>query len=110
MQDAASRPNYHRVLLQQYAEAKARGGPRLFSLVLIMRMFRVLLAVAARRVGRPIPLTPHMLRYGGASADYFSKTRSLTAIQARGRWLAPESVRRYRKEGRLLAVARATSP
>ena len=49
-------------------------------------------------------LGPHVysVRHGGASEDALSGLRDLAAIQARGRWLVPQSVRRYEKHARLL--------
>ena len=44
---------------------------------------------------------PYVLKHTGASADAWAKRRDLTAIQARGRWKTPTSVRRYAKGGRV---------
>ena len=46
--------------------------------------------------------TPHVIRHSGPSVDVIHGQRSLEEVQARGRWAAPASVRRYRKPGRLL--------
>lgn len=48
-------------------------------------------------------LTPHTVRHSGPSADALTKSRSLAEIQSRGRWLAPQSVQRYKKPGKMLA-------
>ena len=45
--------------------------------------------------------TLYVLRHSGASADMWARRRSLAAIQHRGRWEAPSSVRRYEKGGRV---------
>ena len=45
---------------------------------------------------------PYSARHGGASWDALLKRRSLQEIQARGRWRAEQSVRRYEKHARLL--------
>ena len=42
------------------------------------------------------------LRHGGASDDLLSGRRSIEAIQKRGRWASPASLKRYTKETRLL--------
>ena len=44
----------------------------------------------------------YALRHGGASDDLLSGRRSLEAIQKRGRWASPASLKRYTKETRLL--------
>ena len=46
-------------------------------------------------------LSPHCLRHGGASHDYFAGNLSLLDIQQRGCWGTFDSVRRYAKHGRL---------
>ena len=48
-----------------------------------------------------LKLSPHCLRHGGASHDYFIGSRSLADIQQRGCWATFDSVRRYSKHGRL---------
>ena len=45
--------------------------------------------------------TLYVLRHSGASADAWSERRTLLAIQARGRWKAVTSMRRYQKGGRV---------
>jgi hypothetical protein len=59
---------------------------------------------AQKRVGTDAPLGLqylYVLRHSGASADVWEKRRSLGAVQARGRWKAHVSVRRYAKGGRV---------
>lgn len=46
-------------------------------------------------------LTPHCLRHGGASHDYFVGNCTLLDVQQRGCWGSFESVRRYAKHGRI---------
>ena len=48
-----------------------------------------------------LKLSPHCLRHGGASHDYFVGNLSLHDVQARGCWATFESVRRYSKHGRV---------
>ena len=43
----------------------------------------------------------YRLRHGGASHDYANGLRDLASVQARGRWQAARSVRRYQKGARL---------
>ncbi len=54
-------------------------------------------------------LTPHSLRHSGASTDCFHKFRDPKTIQARGRWKAAESVKRYKKPGRMLLTQKNVS-
>lgn len=49
-------------------------------------------------------LTPHGLRHSGPSTDAYHRTRSLAAIQQRGRWKTLSSVARYQKPGRMLLL------
>ena len=46
-------------------------------------------------------ITPHSARHGGASTASFMKILKIKEIQRRGRWLAPKSLRRYEKTGKL---------
>ena len=56
-------------------------------------------------------LTPHAVRHSGPSADSLNKSRLPADIQARGRWLAPQSIQRYKKPGKMLAqMARIPQP
>ena len=67
-----------------------------------VQKFNILVQQAARLAGLTrLRLSPHCARHGGASTDYALGLRTLQAIQRRGRWLAPASVRRYEKAGRL---------
>ncbi len=50
---------------------------------------------------KALHITPHSARHGGASTAAFNKLLSIKEIQKRGRWLAPKSVRRYEKSGKL---------
>ena len=49
----------------------------------------------------------YQLRHGGASADLLERRRSVPEIQARGRWMRPESMRRYAKSGQTQKVLNA---
>lgn len=49
----------------------------------------------------------YQLRHGGASADLLERRRSVPEIQARGRWMRPESMRRYAKSGQIQKVLNA---
>ena len=53
-------------------------------------------ARSAALLSAPLP------RHGGASWDALKKRRSMQEIQARGRWRAEQSVRKYEKHARLL--------
>ena len=58
---------------------------------------------------RHLQLTPHGLRHSGASHDSYHKIRDIKEIQFRGRWKAAESVRRYKKPGRMLLTHKQIS-
>eukprot|EP00973_Karenia_brevis_P038145 5259176-Karenia_brevis.AAC.1 len=47
--------------------------------------------------------TRYSLRHGGASEDLYTKSRTIAEVMKRGQWRADSSLRRYAKEGRLLA-------
>ena len=49
-----------------------------------------------------IELVPHGLRHAGPSHEFHYNSVSLPTLQARGRWLPPDSVRRYAKPAMLL--------
>ena len=65
---------------------------------------------AAKAVGIPFKVTPHLARHGGPSEDFLRRARTLLEIQARGRWASFRSVQRYEKAGRLLAALRKLPP
>ena len=54
---------------------------------------------ASETIGLDFVVTPHMLRHGGASADYALGCRDILAIQERGQWGSLRSVQRYKKAG-----------
>ena len=49
----------------------------------------------------------YQLRHGGASGDLLTKSRELSDIMARGRWLSGASVRRYAKAGQVQKLLHA---
>jgi hypothetical protein len=49
----------------------------------------------------------YQLRHGGASADLLERRRSVAEIQARGRWMRSESMRRYAKSGQVQKMLHA---
>ena len=57
-------------------------------------------AVLGTDLGR-LRVTPHSARHGGASTAALLKILKIKEIQRCGRWLAPKSVRRYEKSGKL---------
>ncbi len=57
-------------------------------------------AVTALDLGA-LHITPHSARHCGASSASLLKLLKIKEIQRRGRWLAPKSVRRYEKAGKL---------
>ena len=64
---------------------------------------RIVVAYAKRlELGR---VTPHSARHGGPSLAMLRNILDARAIQKRGRWLAPASVRRYEKSGKLTRQA-----
>lgn len=48
---------------------------------------------------KPIGLTLHCLRHGGASHDMLVKARSIEGVRSRGSWKSHSSVKRYEKCG-----------
>ena len=61
--------------------------------------FASALASACRRLN--LKVVGYQMRHSGASMDRADGSRSLEAVQKRGRWQAQKSVRRYEKHGRL---------
>ena len=49
-----------------------------------------------------VKITPHVCRHSAPSHDILNGIRNIGAVQRRGRWQHPKSVRRYEKSGRLL--------
>lgn len=58
---------------------------------------------------KALDLTPHILRHSGASHDAYYEVRDIKQIQLRGRWKCLESVKRYRKPGRVLLTHKHVS-
>ena len=58
---------------------------------------------ACRRLRVPpeLGVVMYMFRHADASTDFALKHRSLGEIQLRGRWRGDQSLRRYKKGGRL---------
>ena len=81
---------------------RRRGGrsrSRVFSALTLAR-WEGLMKEAAKLEGLgPLSYTPHSLRHGGASHDMAQGLRDAASTQARGRWLARQSVVRYGKFG-----------
>eukprot|EP00438_Fugacium_kawagutii_P017101 Skav204591 [mRNA] locus=scaffold672:132020:137458:- [translate_table: standard] len=59
--------------------------------------------VALQQLGlKHLGLSPHSLRHSGASSDSFNAVRDAKDIQTRGRWKCSDSVKRYKKPGRMM--------
>ena len=86
-------------VVYQYAE----GPESLLFKGLASRHINAALKRAASALKFPMTFTGHQLRHGGASDDAL-EGKHIKDIQKRGRWRAPESVRRYEKFGVLLRV------
>ena len=71
-------------------------GVSLSSLESVFRSKRTMLGF------NDLQFVPHGLRHAGPSHDFHYNQVSLAALQARGRWLSPDSVRRYAKPAMLL--------
>ena len=54
--------------------------------------------------------TLYLLRHGGASRDVALGTRALPDVQRRGRWAHVDSVRHYKKQGRLPSLVHQMGP
>ena len=69
-----------------------------------------LMKISANQLGlKPLALTPHSWRHGGASVDALAGV-DITTIQRRGRWQCISSVRRYEKHGKLLRQIHKLAP
>ena len=86
-------------LLLQRARAMPTAAPLWdFEYTTLLQVMRE----AAQAVGAGIlDPTPHSCRHGGASHDFATDARRLPEIQARGKWRAMTSVRRYEKHARI---------
>ena len=80
----------------------ALPGQPLFSPLTLSEYERHILKGAEMAGLDPLRVTPHSARHGGASSAVHLKLLDLKMIQKRGRWLAPRSVKRYEKAGKLL--------
>ncbi len=75
--------------------ATARVPLRTFS----YQQFKDCLDRAAKALKLPDGFCPYMARHGGATTDILEKFRSWLETQARGRWAAESTLRRYVKQG-----------
>ena len=76
-------------------------GTTLFS-PLTLAKYGSMIAKAVAGTGlTKLRITPHSARHGGASTASLLKILKVKELQRRGRWLAPKSVRRYEKSGKL---------
>lgn len=74
------------------------NSPRLFHFSL--QYWRKCMARVRRELGlRDLIITPHSLRYGGATHDALQNQAPIQDIQQRGRWSNLKSLRRYIQEG-----------
>ena len=80
----------------------ALPGQPLFSPLTLSEYERHILKGAELAGLDPLRVTPHSARHGGASSAMHLELLDLKMIQKRGRWLAPRSVKRYEKSGKLL--------
>ena len=65
---------------------------------LTLAQFEKLCKTAVASIGtQNFSFTPHVCRHVGPSFDMYVNRWSLHDVQVRGRWLSPESVRRYAK-------------
>ena len=75
-------------------------SPRLFNFSL--QYWRKCMASARRKLDlQELVITPHSLRYGGATHDALLNKTPIQDIQQRGRWANLKSLRRYIQEGEL---------
>ncbi len=91
-----------KVLQAVFSRARSQDDPLFPSLTLAKyeQLFRD--AKCKLKLGQ-FGLTPHAIRHSGPSADFLSKTRVASEIQARGRWWTMQSVLRYQKPGQMQA-------
>jgi hypothetical protein len=85
MMDHASRPLLSRVLKLLVADTRNRRSERVFFL-LSYRGYTGLICEAAAQAGVVGRITPHLVRPGGLSEDFFRRACALDEIQKRGRW------------------------
>ena len=62
---------------------------------------RAEMLAVSRELG--IDVTAYQAHHSGPSIDMAMQTRTLEAVQKRGRWMAASSVRRYERHARLAA-------
>lgn len=80
---------------------KLYRGRGVFTITL--SQYNLLMKKAAIAMGLAhLPVSPHCIRHGGPSQDYYNGVRTLKEIKLRGCWSADRSVARYKKPGRLL--------
>ena len=83
--------------LQRLVEEEP-DSPRLFNFSL--QYWRKCMARTRRELGlQDLVITPHSLRYGGATHDALLNKTHVQDIQQRGRWANLKSLRRYLQEG-----------
>ena len=88
-------------MVLRHLKSIAHAGQTLFSPLTLHRYeYWVQRAVKECQL-QPLRITPHSARHGGASTSSYLGLLTIKQIQRRGRWLAPKSVRRYEKTGKL---------
>ncbi len=91
-------------LIQHVAKHLIHEPKPVFDLTL--SQYEELFRSFSKDMGLPVSaFTPHTLRHSGPSFDILHHHRTLKEIQERGRWESINSVRRYKKPGRLLLNA-----
>lgn len=91
-------------LIQHVAKHLIHEPKPVFDLTLAQ--YEELFRSFSKDMGLPVStFTPHTLRHSGPSFDILHHHRTLKEIQERGRWESINSVRRYKKPGRLLLNA-----
>jgi hypothetical protein len=86
-----------RIVLRKMVPEWKRRAPEVYPMFnLSQAEYAKAWAWASKCLSLKTTITPHMMRHGGASADYALRVRNLLEIQERGQWGSLTSCQRYK--------------
>lgn len=98
------------VVLRRLVRSATPSRPLLFAGLNVSSYSRIVSQGAAAAGLERLRISPHCARHGGPSEDRYFSRLDLKEIARRGRWRCLQSVRRYKKHGRLQKLAQKIPP
>ncbi|KAI0556906.1 DNA breaking-rejoining enzyme [Gracilaria domingensis] len=102
------RPYFLVFMLKRLTERRILFGENLLFPFASAR-FRAILRRSVERLSLPFAVTPHMLRFGGATTDKLFGRLSDQEIKSRGRWQSDQNFKLYIHSDKLYATLNALS-